>query len=951
MALALAAELAPVSEEGFRLGSLVEVCGPVQGLPGEEAAGKLGQLVDYSDEEGVFQVCLTTGSTCQAPPGSLKAPADLQRPGLGGGPNSFDLFVGPRLQEGLLGEEIAACLFEKGFCVLKTSLRPDQLKSATDDMKLRGETGRLHRLPEEVEEGYLGTNGKGKVAWLDPASSAAPKEEALQQGDAFISTLASAVQPYCSDMLGKFVTERTPALASLSLLDEEEDEYPPADADDQTLGDFLRMWRRSQIKIVHYMGPGTANVSLEVNDDTEEASALPRKQEFVEINGEPNTILIFRTGCFRYECRCETEVLTLSATLLEHTEALTLQDFTAADAAALMAGGSGPPGPDGKQVVVVNQATRLMCCWDEVEGYRAGIFGSCDGGVEIPILRWDVNLYYNPDDATRQPGQAFLKHQSYVEGLELFDNKYFEVTANDARVMDPMQRHVLEVGAQNLFKLGITKKDSNRTPHHAGCSVGLDKDDWDRQAADLFGMQGGTNVQAIISNRFSFIFNLRGPNYVADTACSASLAATHMATFALKDQEIEKLEFHVALGIHQCFLPWGLENFGPKMQWERCYTFNDTAQGYMRGDGCSGITLKYGGEELDKEKDCVWRASRVGQNGRSATMTAPNGIAQEEVIMKAVREAKIRPPESCIWNCHGTGTSLGDPIEVGGVRRVQIREEREHPLIVCTNKTHTGHLEGGAAMTSVIAAILEVKAMHSAPILHFRRLNPNMDINFNFIITNEVVSSKYENNNIHISSFGFGGTNCHAILWGSAQSDIINPEAVVLAKIRKMAPPEVRVNGDDPAMWEWDGPDETVKPGDKYMLSLDGDSALRWTKEEEGEEPDDGEEDFYCITGPFNDWEADRMEDGAVPGLRTITVEGPSSGSLQFRFLKNGEEDQILYPEYDECTRKTAAVLGPVQEDNGREKNTWYVACPEGKSVQIDLFICRGRRSVMWMLV
>merc|ERR1719410_689822 len=100
------------------------------------------------------------------------------------------------------------------------------------------------------------------------------------------------------------------------------------------------------------------------------------------------------------------------------------------------------------------------------------------------------------------------------------------------------------------------------------------------------------------------------------------------------DKEIEKLEFHIAIGIHQCLLPWGFENFGPKMQWERCYTFNETANGYMRGDGCSAVTLKYG--ELQGERDAVWRGSRVGQNGRSATMTAPNGIAQEEVIMKAM---------------------------------------------------------------------------------------------------------------------------------------------------------------------------------------------------------------------------------------------------------------------------------------------------------------------------
>mmetsp|Transcript_125838 Transcript_125838/g.402844 ORF Transcript_125838/g.402844 Transcript_125838/m.402844 type:complete len:932 (-) Transcript_125838:47-2842(-) len=924
--------------EGVRPGSVVEL-----------TEGGIGQLASFHEEDGLFEVCLTSGSTCRVPLASLRVPSDLRRPGLGGGPSSFDVLVGSRIQEDLLGDEVAACLFEKGFCVLKLCdrLGAEERKGAIDEVNDRAVKGRMHRLPEEVEQGYLGTNNKGRVAWLDASSAASPKHAALDESDAFVSTLAAMLQPHCSDMLGCFVDERTPALVSLSLPDDQEADWPPADADDQTLGDFLRTWRRSQIKIVHFMGPAVADVALELSE-SEAASTLPFKQDVVDIAGEPNTIVIFRTACFNYECRCAGEFLSVSATLLEHTEALELSDFDADDA-HLLAATSGPPGPRGDQIVIVNQATRLMCNWDDVEAYRAGLAGSCDAGVEIPILRWDANYYYNPDDSSRTAGQTYLKHQSYVEGLELFDHKYFDILAKDAAIMDPMQRHVLEVGAQCLFKMGITKKVSNRTPHHAGCSVGLDKDDWDRQAADLFGCTGGNNVQAIISNRFSFVFNLRGPNYVADTACSASLVATHMATFALLDKEIEKLDFHVALGIHQCLLPWGFENFGPKMQWERCYTFNDTANGYMRGDGCSGITLKYG--EFLKERDAVWRASRVGQNGRSATMTAPNGIAQEEVIMKAIREARIQPPESTVWNCHGTGTALGDPIEVGGVRRVMIREKRVTPLLICTNKPLTGHLEGGAAMTTIIAATLQVKAACAWGFCHLGRLNPNLEqSSFDFCLTNEVVTSGVANNNIHISSFGFGGTNGHCILSGTAHSDAMDPTSMVLQKIRKMAPPEVRVNGDDPSMWEWDGPDVTIKPGDKYRLSLElqEDASIRWTKEgeaAEADEDDDGEEDFYCITGLFNDWEAERMDDGSISGLRTISIEAPESGVLQFRFLKNGEEDQVIYPEVDMCSRKTVPILGPAKG----EQNTWYVQCAAKQLIQIELFICRGRRSILWM--
>jgi len=933
--------------DGLRLGMLVEI------VDHPTLGGKLGQLVRHSLSEDTVEVCLTTGATEEVKRQSVRAPAGYRRPGLGGEPASFDALIGPLSQDDVVGEEIAACLFEKGFCVLRTCQKASEVASAVAVMRQKGDTGRLFRLPEEVEEGYLGAGARGKVAWLDAGNPDAPKNEVLDSSDAFISKLAALIQPSCGDIVGMHVDERTPALACLSLLDEEEAEYPPQDADDSTLGDFLRTWKRSLLKVVHFMGPGTATVTLESTEENG-AESLPFKQDSVEISAEPNTIIVFRTGAFRYGCSSEEECLSLSANLLLHADSLAWGDWEGMDSAAWLMSGSGPPGPAGEQVNIVNMCTRLSCNWDDVEGYRSGLFGGGDGGVEIPILRWDVNAYYNPDDATRLPGQTYLKHQAFVEGLELFDNKYFEINANDAKVMDPMQRHVLEVGAQCLFKMGITKKTSNRTPHHAGCSVGLDKDDWDKSAASLYNCEGGTNVQAIISNRFSFIFNLKGPNYVADTACSASLAATHLAKYTLADREIDKIEFHVALGIHQCFMPWGMEGYGPKMHWSRCLTFNDSANGYMRGDGCSGVTLKWG--DLPEERDAVWRASRVGQNGRSATMTAPNGIAQEEVITKTLKEAKISAIESCMWNCHGTGTSLGDPIEVGGVRRVQIKEARQFPLLVLTNKTTTGHLEGGAAMTTIIAAALQVKAACSTAVCHFRRLNPNLEqSSFDMVITSECIPSKYTQNNVHISSFGFGGTNGHAILWGCSHYDMADSQTMFLRRLQKMSPPEVRVNGSNPSEWEWDGPDVVMKPGDKYTITINPndaeDAPIRFVKEEGVFAADDGEDDYYSIVGAFNDWEGDRMDDGPVTGLRTITLDAPEGGSLDFRFLKNGEEDQVIYPQIDKCTSRTTPILGPSAEDAGRERNVWSVKVEPGESVKIDLFICRGRRSVMWTTI
>mmetsp|Transcript_19817 Transcript_19817/g.46272 ORF Transcript_19817/g.46272 Transcript_19817/m.46272 type:complete len:940 (+) Transcript_19817:43-2862(+) len=921
---------------GFRLGSVVEV-------DGVSLNARLGQLVSFSEKDGAFNVALINGATRQVRPEDVRQPAG----DLGGGVG-FDILLGPRHRQDFLAEEVATCLVEKGFCVLKVCQLQEDVEQTVSYLKSLAASGKLERLPEEVEEGYLGEGARARIAWMDTTDNRnSLQDKALKESDEFVSTLAALLQPYCEDALGKVVDARTPGLVSVSLAPSEDVAPMPADA--YILASFYSTWRRSQLKMMRFFGPGNAQVKLVKKDDDGGDEGTP--QESFQISAGPNTILIFRPTMYDLSCRMDEEVVVHSAILLDHVDPLILTGAEVGDLDWLRCV-EGPPGPEGHAINVVNLSSRLMAKWDEPEAYRAGLSACTDTGVEIPITRWDITEYYceNPEEAL--PHQAITKHQSYVEGIELFDHKYFQIQINEARGMDPMQRHVLEVGAQNLFKMGITKDIASRTPHHAGVSVGLDKDDYD-QIPKGPDMQGSANVQAIIANRFSFIFNLKGPNYVADTACSASLTATHLAKFMLRDQTIDKIEFHIALGIHQCLSPFPFVGSSQThMTSMRCRTFNATAGGYMRGDGCSGLTLKPG--DLPDERDAIWRGSMVGQNGKSATLTAPNGISQEEVIWKAIREAKISPTESCVWSCHGTGTSLGDPIEVGAVRKVQNKEQRTTTLMVVTNKSQTGHLEGGAAMTSLLGAVFQVKASSAIPCCHLRQLNPHLDqTGFNAVFNSELNSYQFSQGNVHVSSFGFGGTNAHAIFWGENVYHAPSNAQLFQKRVWTMSPPEVRVNGSDPALWDWDGPEQVILPGDKYSIEMNPDdppnASQRWFKEDTGGDQDDGEEEVYCITGPFNEWDLEQMEDGPVPGLSCITVKVPSSGQVEFRILRNGNEDEVIYPDTDKCSQKLSPIHGPARDDQRQAKNTWLAEGIPGSSIKIDFFCCRGIRSINWM--
>jgi 3-oxoacyl-(acyl-carrier-protein) synthase len=535
----------------------------------------------------------------------------------------------------------------------------------------------------------------------------------------------------------------------------------------------------------------------------------------------------------------------------------------------------------------------------------------------------------------------------------MFDNKYFEIMSAEAGAMDPMQRQVLEVGGNCLIQLGISKKQANRTSHHAGCSVGLDKDDFPTLGLDL-GPSAGNNALAIIANRFSFVFNMKGPNYVCDTACSASATATHLAKLALLERVIDPLEFHIAIGTHMCFSPgpWiGCSMSHMVSPQGRCFTFNATANGYLRGEGTSGMTLKYGQEDI-KDKEAVYRSSQVGQDGRSASLTAPNGPAQEEIISRALREAKMTPPESTVWECHGTGTSLGDPIEVGAVRKIQIRMERQQPLMMTSNKTNIGHLEGGAAMAAMVKCVAAVSHISCFSSLHVNELNPHLEHSqFDAFFEAETNKFEYDQGHSQVSSFGFGGSNGHVIYWGQNMSKVQGSiPQLIMQRIRKMAPPEVRPVGDDPDEWESDLPEADMKPGDKYVITMKSDdpkdATLKWVKQESApDEEEDEEEATYCITGNFNAWEDDRMMPGDAPGQHIVNALVPEEGVLEFRFLKDGDPDLVICPDREKCTKKTAKVVGPKEGLT----NSWIITAKPDMEVQIELMALKGRYTVLWL--
>lgn len=199
-----------------------------------------------------------------------------------------------------------------------------------------------------------------------------------------------------------------------------------------------------------------------------------------------------------------------------------------------------------------------------------------------------------------------------------------------------------------------------------------------------------------------------------------------------------------------------------------------------------------------------------------------------------------------------------------------------------------------------------------------------------------------------ISSFGFGGTNGHMVFWGESLRETGEASDRILRRLMLMSPPEVRPVGRSPDEWDTDMPDVNAKPGDKFSIVIDQDDPLnvplKWIKEEAAAE-EEGDEDFYSITGTFNGWLEERPETNDIPGVYSAIVDVPQSGSFEFRFLKNGDQAKVIAPEVEKCTRKTSRILGPLPDLD----TSWLVRGDPGSEIQVELFVRAGFKSVVWL--
>ncbi|MBK7660402.1 MAG: SDR family NAD(P)-dependent oxidoreductase [Betaproteobacteria bacterium] len=394
-----------------------------------------------------------------------------------------------------------------------------------------------------------------------------------------------------------------------------------------------------------------------------------------------------------------------------------------------------------------------------------------DAISDVPRDRWDNEAYFDPDPDA--PGRISVRAGGFLRDVGAFDPAFFGISPREALTMDPQQRLLLEVAWEALENSGLAAEKLAGSA--TGVFVGVcNTDHFQRvlrrgdEAIDAYMASG--NAPSVVAGRVSYALGLQGPAIAVDTACSSSLVALQLACQSLRSGEsrlalaagvnvICSPETTIALSKAHMLAPDG-----------RCKSFDASADGFARGEGCGVLVLKLlSHAQADGDPVlAVIRGIALNQDGRSGGLTVPNGPAQEAVIRAALADAGVDPADIDYVEAHGTGTSLGDPIEVRALAgALGPGRDRANPLVIGSAKTNLGHLESAAGVAGVMKVVLSLVHERIPPHLHFREPSPHIawdDYPVTVLAQGRSWPRGERRRLAGVSSFGFSGTNAHVVI-------------------------------------------------------------------------------------------------------------------------------------------------------------------------------------------
>jgi acyl transferase domain-containing protein/D-arabinose 1-dehydrogenase-like Zn-dependent alcohol dehydrogenase len=405
------------------------------------------------------------------------------------------------------------------------------------------------------------------------------------------------------------------------------------------------------------------------------------------------------------------------------------------------------------------------------EAFWEVLSGGINAIREVPEDRFDIDEFYDPDPDT--PGKIYSRLGGFLDGIDGFDPEFFGISPREAVWIEPQQRLMLETAWEGLERAGYSPAALRGS--RTGIFVGVAANEY----AHLLSAESVDKIQPhfitgnalnAISGRVAFALGLEGPAVAVDTACSSSLVAVHQACQALHSGDCD---LALAGGVNVLLSPITTIAASRARMLSangRCSTFDAAADGYVRSEGCGILVLKRLSDAMrDGDRVCaVVPSSAVNQDGASSGLTVPNGGAQQRLIATALARAGLAGGDVDYLEAHGTGTPLGDPIEVQAAGAVYgAGRDADRPLLMGSVKTNIGHLESASGAAGLIKVVLSLQHGVLPQSLHFEKPSPHIPWDSLPVRVVDKAIPWHANGRPRragVSSFGFTGTNAHVLI-------------------------------------------------------------------------------------------------------------------------------------------------------------------------------------------
>lgn len=449
---------------------------------------------------------------------------------------------------------------------------------------------------------------------------------------------------------------------------------------------------------------------------------------------------------------------------------LKLDGYTGEDSFEIREGSERP----GKDIAIIGMAAKMPLA-RSVDEFWDNIRNGIDCIRDLPEdRREDADRFFQYKTGREEP-TPYLQ-SAYVDDVDKFDYDFFRLTPQEANLMSPMHRMVLETAWAAVENAGY----GGRKLHGSGTGVYIGflgdlegtkyKEIIEEVDPGSLPVSISGNLASMIPGRIAYVLNLKGPSVLIDTACSSSLVSIDHACRAIRTGSCDMA---IAGGVRLSLLPVDKENYKIGIESQDCATrtFDDQATGSGLGEGIGIVVLKPLDQAL-RDRDsihAVIKGSAVNQDGTSMGITAPNPVSQEQVLVKAWEEAGIDPESLDYIEVHGTATHLGDTLEIDGLRGAFRRyTDRNQFCAISSVKTNIGHLYESAGIAGLIKAVMALKHKQLPPSIHFQVPNKKISFDDSPVYINTMLrpweSESGQPRRCGVSSFGISGTNCHLVL-------------------------------------------------------------------------------------------------------------------------------------------------------------------------------------------